>query len=209
MHGDGESLIAAWAEPNLCVSATNQILRLRRSNCGHNADFSSGWMTLLQKGRIHHKDHKDHKEKQGFSSANPPRIFALSAVKCFLQGNHGCGPGGQIHLSRYAAYGNNIETQPENERGLAFQRGLFDQLLAETTGFEPATFGLTGQYANRYTTSPRKFAPKRSTTIDKRKNTIGHPGCQIDGFSKVYNHPLLPPSPPLSPHARSVCFIFP
>jgi hypothetical protein len=25
---------------------------------------------------------------------------------------------------------------------------------AETTGFEPATFGLTGQYANRYTTPP-------------------------------------------------------
>ena len=27
--------------------------------------------------------------------------------------------------------------------------------LAETTGFEPATYGLTGHYANRYTTSPR------------------------------------------------------
>lgn len=28
------------------------------------------------------------------------------------------------------------------------------RFLAETTGFEPATFGLTGQYANRYTTPP-------------------------------------------------------
>lgn len=28
---------------------------------------------------------------------------------------------------------------------------------AETTGFEPATYGLTGRYANRYTTSPVGF----------------------------------------------------
>jgi hypothetical protein len=31
-------------------------------------------------------------------------------------------------------------------------------VLAETTGFEPATYGLTGRYANRYTTSPYKIS---------------------------------------------------
>ena len=37
-------------------------------------------------------------------------------------------------------------------RGIA---GADPSLVAEPTGFEPATFCVTGRYANRYTTAPR------------------------------------------------------
>ena len=44
--------------------------------------------------------------------------------------------------------------QLTNQLTHSYQLAPYHALCAETTGFEPATFGLTGQYANRYTTPP-------------------------------------------------------
>jgi hypothetical protein len=47
----------------------------------------------------------------------------------------------------------NTDSKIKNEP-TELQLTRFYPTVAETTGFEPATFGLTGQYANRYTTPP-------------------------------------------------------
>jgi hypothetical protein len=49
-------------------------------------------------------------------------------------------------------------TGPEEDKKEPAEIGRL--FLAETTGFEPATYGLTGRCANRYTTSPVSFASR-------------------------------------------------
>ena len=43
--------------------------------------------------------------------------------------------------------------------------------LAEPTGFEPATFCVTGRYANRYTTAPYELPPSSQTNSRLEHNT--------------------------------------
>ena len=56
--------------------------------------------------------------------------------------------------------------QLTNQLTHSYQLTHSNALRAETTGFEPATFGLTGQYANRYTTPPHllKWVSLRSSS---------------------------------------------
>src|SRR5690606_7844844 len=49
----------------------------------------------------------------------------------------------------------------KTQRTAGAWRCVFSGFLAEPTGFEPATFCVTGRYANRYTTAPRKTLPAR------------------------------------------------
>ena len=49
-------------------------------------------------------------------------------------------------------------------------------LVAEPTGFEPATFCVTGRYANRYTTAPRSHEPRPARRVrEANERTQGYP----------------------------------
>lgn len=65
-------------------------------------------------------------------------------------------------------------------------------ILAETTGFEPATYGLTGRYANRYTTSPRLKISAFVFTPDRRvkRYAIEHYSIRKPLTMTAYHAPL-------------------
>src|SRR5690625_1727980 len=72
--------------------------------------------------------------------------------------------------------------RPNKKTGARCDTGL--PFVAEPTGFEPATFCVTGRYANRYTTAPRKYQSYPATpgaVNEVRFSGLTPPGCALPG----------------------------